>query len=105
MKPTHESYETEASESSGVKVTCLADIKPLDEATRAALESSYRRGYYQGAAKAIDAVERGSPKIHDWLQELFDWRYLRNHRGNMEPPPEINKCHKPFPDPRSESPQ
>lgn len=87
MKPTHELYAGEVEECAGIQ--SMADCKPLDDSARRAVECAYRRGFFQGAATALDAFGQSSaPALEAWLHnQLHDWRFLRSHNGQMEPPP------------------
>jgi hypothetical protein len=54
-------------------------------------ESAYRRGYQQGAHRALCAALAGKPLeylLHEWVgRRLHTWRYSKD-RVNGNPPPE-----------------
>jgi hypothetical protein len=54
-------------------------------------ESAYRRGYQQGAHRALCSALVGTPLeylLHEWVgRRLHDWRYGKD-RVNGCPPPE-----------------
>jgi hypothetical protein len=64
----------------------------LDEACTIVSEQAYRRGYVQGAWRAISEIASGHSTlaIHDWIYgPLWKWRYQR-HKGKMHDPEFIN---------------
>lgn len=60
---------------------------PTDAEINAAAETSYRRGFDQGVAAAIAAVEAGAslPRLTAWKRRLGNWRRKRHH-GRIEYP-------------------
>jgi hypothetical protein len=66
----------------------------MDPARQAQFEQAYRRGYAQGAAAAVDALERSYtlPALRAWLDRLMDWRYAFHTVGDRGPPPRVRKA-------------
>jgi len=59
---------------------------------RLLVECAYRRGFFQGWAFSLEAIQQGfsKEKVHKFLYDkLSAWRYCR-HGGKMSPPPQIN---------------
>lgn len=70
---THDSYRLETEE----------------RGDSAGIESAYRRGYFQGYFRAMDAIDSGSSlsACEKFLYGLlYKWRYCK-HKGKLVPPP------------------
>ncbi|MEY3380057.1 MAG: hypothetical protein RL468_655 [Pseudomonadota bacterium] len=57
------------------------------------IETAYRRGYHQGAYKALDQIFSGysHPELSNWLNRVYEWRFKLIDTPEcflMTPPPE-----------------
>ncbi len=58
-----------------------------DQEINLAAETSYRRGFHQGVAAALEAVRAGftDEKLARWENRVYVWR-RKNHRGKPAHP-------------------
>lgn len=84
-----EFYEEVASQDSPHDRALASHMGPLleDKHVNIACETSYRRGFDQGVAAAIEAVEKGYElgRLIAWKYRLHSWRCKR-HKGKIEYP-------------------
>jgi hypothetical protein len=80
MTNRHDWYSDEVA--GRLKSVRMSEIPATTEGERVAIETAYRRGYFQGYAAALE-----SPSEDHLYNKLSKWRYCR-HSGKFEPPPD-----------------
>jgi hypothetical protein len=68
------------------KPVCVADPTDRDPEAAEAIERAFRRGYYQAASDCLQWLRsgKGLGMLAAWIEELYDWRYRRNRKGQIE---------------------